>query len=56
MSFGEHRSLLVAEGLLDAWESGMRTADRKISAIEARFTAKGLDARRPYLNTRQLSA
>ncbi|OXM55620.1 T3SS effector HopA1 family protein [Amycolatopsis alba] len=56
MSFGEHRSLLVAEGLLDAWEAGERTHDHKVSAIEARFAAKGLDAHHPYRNDRQLSA
>ncbi|MFE3170619.1 T3SS effector HopA1 family protein [Amycolatopsis sp. NPDC059090] len=56
MSFGEHRSMLVADGLLDAWEAGSSTSRAKVASIEARFTAAGLDARRPYLNPEQLSA
>ncbi|MFC5744689.1 T3SS effector HopA1 family protein [Actinomadura rugatobispora] len=50
MSFGEHRSLLVAEGLLDAFDAGVRTPAGRFGAISARYRAAGLDVRTPYLN------
>ncbi|MDN0195305.1 T3SS effector HopA1 family protein [Streptomyces sp. S.PNR 29] len=50
MSFGEHRSLLVAEGLLDAFEGGALTERERFEAISARYEAAGLDVRAPYLN------
>jgi hypothetical protein len=50
MSFGEHRSLLVSQGLLDAWENGERSVDERLAAITARFAEAGLDAAHPYHN------
>lgn len=55
MSFGEHRSWLVAEGLLNAFDSGVHSTAGKVAAIAARFRAEGLDIRAPYLNRAQLS-
>ncbi|MEU0984706.1 T3SS effector HopA1 family protein [Streptomyces griseus] len=56
MSFGQHRCLLAAEGLVAAWEKGhTRVADR-LEAIWQRYHAEGIDPKRPYLNTGHLDA
>jgi class II lanthipeptide synthase len=48
-SFGLHRCLLLAEGLVRAHESGRRDADARLSVIAQRFAEAGLDPDRPYL-------
>jgi hypothetical protein len=50
MSFGQHRCLLVAEGLVQAYRDGAADADGRYRAIVDRYRAAGLDARRPYSN------
>nr|BBC15200.1 hypothetical protein [Streptomyces sp.]BBI93418.1 hypothetical protein [Streptomyces sp.] len=50
MSFGQHRCLLVAEGLLTAWREGRTTAADRLRAVEERYRAERLDPAKPYLN------
>ncbi|GAA2367964.1 T3SS effector HopA1 family protein [Streptomyces cuspidosporus] len=52
MSFGQHRCLLVAEGLVAAWRDGRTTAADRLDAIEERYRAERLDPAHPYLNAR----
>jgi HopA1 effector protein family len=49
-SFGMHRCRLTAEGVLDAWASGVQTVEGRLRAIEARFRAAQLDLDRPHLS------
>lgn len=49
ISFGEHRSLLASEGLLDAFAAGQRDVVGKLRAIESRFAKAGIDSLSPYL-------
>jgi hypothetical protein len=49
-SFGMHRCRLVAEGIADAFRKGRQQAASRLEAVEARFTAAGLDLDRPHLN------
>jgi hypothetical protein len=51
ISFGEHRCLLVAEAMVEAFEQGLTSVDDRLTAIEDRFRREGLDAARPYLNS-----
>ncbi len=53
MSFGQHRSRLVAEGLLDAFDSGAEEAKDRFDAMANRFRREGLDIARPYLSRLQ---
>ncbi|HEV2891388.1 MAG TPA: T3SS effector HopA1 family protein [Frankiaceae bacterium] len=45
VSFGQHRSLLVAGGILAAWHAGSRAVD---DAIAGEFADAGLDPLHPY--------
>ena len=49
-SFGMHRSRLVVEGIVDAWNRGLQSVDARLRAVEERFRLNGLDLRRPYLS------
>jgi hypothetical protein len=49
-SFGQSRSRLVADGLIDAWEHGQHDGVQKLEAVRERFRRQGLDLRRPHLN------
>lgn len=49
-SFGMHRCRLVAEGLVEAWQSGLRGPGERLEAVRARFTAAGMSLERPHLN------
>jgi hypothetical protein len=55
MSFGQHRCLLVAEGLVTAWRNGRTTASGRLRAIEERYRAERLDPAKPYLNAPESS-
>jgi len=48
-SFGTSRCRLVAEGLVDAHESGARRLEDRIAAVARRFADRGLDIDIPYL-------
>lgn len=48
LSFGQHRCLIVAEGLLVAAKNGADTAHSRRAAILDQFRAHGLDPQRPY--------
>lgn len=52
LSFGEHRSLLVAEGLVQAFHQGLsaKSVEDKFASIAQRYQEEGLDLARPYLN------
>ncbi len=49
-SFGTHRCQLVANGLLEAWESGDESLESRITSILQKFSHLGIDVNRPYLN------
>jgi HopA1 effector protein family len=48
-SFGMSRCRLVAEGLVDAHESGARRLEDRVGAVARRFAERGLDVDVPYL-------
>jgi hypothetical protein len=48
-SFGLHRCMLLAEGLVRGEEAGHGDADARLSVIEQRFAEAGLNLERPYL-------
>ena len=48
VSFGQHRSMLVAEALTAAREGGANNAAGRYAAIVARYAQAGLDVRHPY--------
>jgi hypothetical protein len=50
MSFGWHRSTLVAEGILDAHERGVVELGRRVDCVRKRFAGAGLSLDAPYLN------
>lgn len=56
MSFGQHRCLLVAEGLVTAWKDGRTTAAGRMRAIKGRYHEERLDPARPYLNAQGSTA
>jgi hypothetical protein len=49
-SFGMNRCQLVANGLLDAWETGDNSSAIRMEKILQQFSLLGLDWQRPYLN------
>lgn len=49
-SFGMARMRLVAEGLIAAWRAGAPNMEPSIAAIADRFSAAGINLRRPWLN------
>ena len=49
-SFGAHRCLIVAEGLVAAWKQGAGTAAARLDRIQQQFLARGLSPERPYLS------
>ncbi|MEU5164761.1 MULTISPECIES: T3SS effector HopA1 family protein [Streptomyces] len=52
MSFGQHRCLLAAEGLVTAWQEGRTGTAGRLGAIRERYRAEGIEPARPYLNAR----
>ncbi|WIM96425.1 T3SS effector HopA1 family protein [Actinoplanes oblitus] len=48
LSYGQHRCVLVAEGLLRAWTAGTTTAEGRERAIIDRLAAAGVDPDAPY--------
>jgi hypothetical protein len=50
VSFGQHRCMLVAEGLVQARRAGAADADGRYRAIVERYRTEGLDIRHPYRN------
>ena len=49
-SFGMHRCLLVAKGIVDAWENGEQTVEARLEAVQKRFAEQGLDLNKPHIN------
>lgn len=50
LSFGQHRCLVVAEGLLTAFDGGADTSSARYAAILDQFRLREIDAERPYLS------
>jgi hypothetical protein len=48
-SFGQHRSQLLAEGLIRAFEHGERHRDARVQSVVETFTQAGVDLDHPYL-------
>ena len=48
LSFGQHRCLLVAEGLVEAHDHSATSTQGRLDAIAARFARSGLDITRPH--------
>lgn len=49
-SFGTHRCRIVANGLLEAWQTGNNAPQQRIQSILANFSRLGIDLSCPYLN------
>jgi len=49
-SFGQHRCLLIAQALQQAYRDGLDSALERVTAIVQAFTRNGFDAARPWLN------
>ncbi len=49
-SFGMHRCLMIAEGVVQAHESGVDDAPGRLGFVERVFLARGVDLDAPYLN------
>jgi len=49
-SFGMNRCQIVANGLLDAWQRGETTPEKRMDAILQHFSLLGIELQRPYLN------
>jgi len=49
-SFGQSRVRMVCQGLMDAWEGGLRSQEERLLAVARRFARQGLSLVRPYLN------
>jgi hypothetical protein len=48
-SFGQTRSRIIADGIVDAWQQGRNSVQERYEAIIARFSRSGLSPVRPYL-------
>lgn len=48
-SFGQSRSRIVADGIVDAWQQGRSNVQERYEAIIARFTRAGVSPLRPWL-------
>ncbi|WP_158228781.1 T3SS effector HopA1 family protein [Bradyrhizobium sp. Y36] len=48
-SFGQSRSRLIADGIVDAWEAGHADPAGRRAAVEARFSTRGISLQHPYL-------
>ncbi|HEY9604823.1 MAG TPA: T3SS effector HopA1 family protein [Allocoleopsis sp.] len=51
-SFGTHRCQVVARGLLDAWQNGDDSPERRMESILQNFTLLGIDLKHTYLNAK----
>lgn len=49
-SFGQARSRLLAEGMVDAWQRGSQGREARFLAASERFARAGLSLDKPYLN------
>jgi hypothetical protein len=49
-SFGLNRCLLLAEGLVSAYEQGEKSLDGRMAVIKSRFAENGISLDRPFLN------
>ena len=48
-SYGLHRAMLVAEGLVRGFEAGAVVVEERLSYVEESMVESGVDPRRPYL-------
>lgn len=49
-SFGTHRCRIVANGLLEAWQTGEDSPEQRMQSILNHFSYLGIDLSYPYLN------
>lgn len=49
-SFGMNRCQIVANGLLEAWQKGDDSPEKRMVSIRQHFSLLGIDLQRPYLN------
>jgi HopA1 effector protein family len=49
-SFGQHRCRLLADGMIGAYEQGLRLLDQRLQIVTDRYAAEGISLSRPYLN------
>jgi hypothetical protein len=50
LSFGMHRSKLLADGIIRAYEQGKKSLHERLQVVEERFAEDGIDLEKPYLN------
>jgi hypothetical protein len=51
-SFGMHRSGLVAEGIVQAYQAGVQKVEDQVDIIEQVFETTNISFEKPYLNPR----
>lgn len=49
-SFGMNRCQIVANALLEAWQKGNNSTEKRMTTIQYHFARLGIDLQRPYLN------
>ncbi|AUT02551.1 hypothetical protein CLI64_20360 [Nostoc sp. CENA543] len=49
-SFGMNRCQILANALLDAWQTGKNAVEERMKAIQQHFQDHAIDLQRPYLN------
>lgn len=50
-SFGMNRCQIIANALLESWQQGEKSIERKMQIIENSFKEAGIDLQHPYLNS-----
>jgi hypothetical protein len=55
-SFGQSRCLLMAEGMVRAYEAGCRSVDQRVSFIQRCFAEEQIDWQQPHLNPGSIDA
>lgn len=50
IGFGEHRCLVLADGIIRAYEQGKKCLDERFEVVAERFVEANIDLEKPYLN------